>query len=573
MTDPFRKLPPPLAFPSSTPSSSSSSSFPNAAATGSGPGNPASASSSASTESASASSTSRTQPRALGYSDPSANRVESSDQHATALAPLIPPAHQTNSALAPQSSSPHSLTQAMPGIGSAQVPITESTLVNQWPMRADCAYLGNNNIFQPNHAFHGNPMADLSARQVLGFPLPMQSPAPTTAFPFSNLTVSTLQTSTYPFQNYATPQASQFPAQAQFSSLPRSNQVEQSSGVLFDGLPRDFQGFGWPVYAPAAMPQWTSQVQSFTASQEVSIQQENKQQQTQHPHPHQQQDAQLKNIQDQVDGGRESLLRRQVYPQLTQLQSPQQMGKAHTRNLRSEPPCDSADGVLFQPYHQILPDARRRQAEVESSGWLAQSISTQSTTGRGAPSVHGPSTSFTPSFVVNLSTTNLSTISSKGFTDPADSPNPSRDPSKSTSPASEGSIIATPLIHTAFSSENAPAATPLSQASPLSLVSLSSERASSAGTSSSASARSRKRQSEPSGAGTPVRRLPCPVENCNKSFTTSGHLVRHQASHTGLRPYTCPIEGCNSRFSRNDNMLQHHRNHLRRLQENNKAPH
>ncbi|KAI8049235.1 hypothetical protein BDF22DRAFT_611025, partial [Syncephalis plumigaleata] len=49
---------------------------------------------------------------------------------------------------------------------------------------------------------------------------------------------------------------------------------------------------------------------------------------------------------------------------------------------------------------------------------------------------------------------------------------------------------------------------------------------------------------------------------CDKSFTTSGHLARHNRIHTGEKNFHCPMEGCTSRFSRQDNMMQHYRTHL-----------
>jgi hypothetical protein len=58
------------------------------------------------------------------------------------------------------------------------------------------------------------------------------------------------------------------------------------------------------------------------------------------------------------------------------------------------------------------------------------------------------------------------------------------------------------------------------------------------------------------------RKYRCQYPNCDKSFTTSGHLARHNRIHTGEKNFHCPMEGCMSRFSRQDNMMQHYRTHL-----------
>ncbi|KAI7878763.1 hypothetical protein K492DRAFT_208760 [Lichtheimia hyalospora FSU 10163] len=58
------------------------------------------------------------------------------------------------------------------------------------------------------------------------------------------------------------------------------------------------------------------------------------------------------------------------------------------------------------------------------------------------------------------------------------------------------------------------------------------------------------------------RKYRCSAPGCDKSFTTSGHLARHNRIHTGEKNFHCLYHGCPSRFSRQDNMMQHYRTHL-----------
>jgi len=55
------------------------------------------------------------------------------------------------------------------------------------------------------------------------------------------------------------------------------------------------------------------------------------------------------------------------------------------------------------------------------------------------------------------------------------------------------------------------------------------------------------------------RRYECAT--CGKTFTTSGHVARHNRIHTGEKNFQCPEPGCSQRFSRQDNCMQHYRTH------------
>ncbi|KAJ3039801.1 transcriptional repressor [Rhizophlyctis rosea] len=64
----------------------------------------------------------------------------------------------------------------------------------------------------------------------------------------------------------------------------------------------------------------------------------------------------------------------------------------------------------------------------------------------------------------------------------------------------------------------------------------------------------------------PKKRHYC--DECEKSFTTSGHLARHKRIHSGIKPFDCPLPECDSRFSRQDNMMQHYRTHVLKVSYN-----
>lgn len=61
-------------------------------------------------------------------------------------------------------------------------------------------------------------------------------------------------------------------------------------------------------------------------------------------------------------------------------------------------------------------------------------------------------------------------------------------------------------------------------------------------------------------AALPKKKYPCQI--CQRSFTTLGHLARHNRTHTGERNHECPFETCNARFARQDNCMQHYKTHL-----------
>ncbi|KAF9905774.1 transcriptional repressor [Linnemannia zychae] len=74
-----------------------------------------------------------------------------------------------------------------------------------------------------------------------------------------------------------------------------------------------------------------------------------------------------------------------------------------------------------------------------------------------------------------------------------------------------------------------------------------------------------RRMSDPASdtvSGVVKRKYSCTFPGCNKCFTTSGHLARHNRIHTGERNFSCLMPDCPSKFSRQDNMMQHYRTHI-----------
>ncbi|KAF9899404.1 hypothetical protein BX616_003053 [Lobosporangium transversale] len=61
-----------------------------------------------------------------------------------------------------------------------------------------------------------------------------------------------------------------------------------------------------------------------------------------------------------------------------------------------------------------------------------------------------------------------------------------------------------------------------------------------------------------------ARKHICPVPNCFKSFTRSGHLARHIRSHTSEKLFVCPVESCGLGFTRSDALREHAKTHVTR---------
>jgi len=87
-----------------------------------------------------------------------------------------------------------------------------------------------------------------------------------------------------------------------------------------------------------------------------------------------------------------------------------------------------------------------------------------------------------------------------------------------------------------------------SRNSSISSVSKYSRRDSMASSGSRQTSRDNSAQYKPS-----KRRYECTT--CGKTFTTSGHVARHNRIHTGEKNFQCPEPGCSQRFSRQDNCM------------------
>lgn len=81
----------------------------------------------------------------------------------------------------------------------------------------------------------------------------------------------------------------------------------------------------------------------------------------------------------------------------------------------------------------------------------------------------------------------------------------------------------------------------------------SSSSISSYGRGSLVSTNGRMANSHPNQSRDCKRRYECAT--CGKTFTTSGHVARHNRIHTGEKNFQCPEPGCSQRFSRQDNCM------------------
>ncbi|KAI8842376.1 hypothetical protein BJ741DRAFT_705223 [Chytriomyces cf. hyalinus JEL632] len=61
------------------------------------------------------------------------------------------------------------------------------------------------------------------------------------------------------------------------------------------------------------------------------------------------------------------------------------------------------------------------------------------------------------------------------------------------------------------------------------------------------------------------KRFPCKFTGCEKDFSTSGQLSRHNRIHKGIKKFQCNVDNCTRTFFRADNREQHSKSHYRRL--------
>ena len=59
----------------------------------------------------------------------------------------------------------------------------------------------------------------------------------------------------------------------------------------------------------------------------------------------------------------------------------------------------------------------------------------------------------------------------------------------------------------------------------------------------------------------PLRRFPCPYQDCSYVAKYRSNLWDHKKTHTGERPYHCTWPDCNMRFSQTHQLKIHQRSH------------
>lgn len=58
-----------------------------------------------------------------------------------------------------------------------------------------------------------------------------------------------------------------------------------------------------------------------------------------------------------------------------------------------------------------------------------------------------------------------------------------------------------------------------------------------------------------------VKRFPCDVEGCDKSYDRNDSLQTHKLTHTGMKTHLCDVEGCNDAFATSSNLWSHKASH------------